>query len=326
MEKENIYSTSLDHGKDAVFFGKWTKKNGTFIQLKRDSWHEDTQYWIPANIPDNGNMQWQVIDELVMSSAYKSFELIDLTTILMPVAEIGNLIILLSKKYANDNDVCEFINSIDLKGSDMLGNFEWQSVNEQNLQQYSSMIEPLDQPFRELQEEVHYRGGDSLKLVNQKVNVFFLPVTFFKFKINSQIFNWVYIVDDKSKLRVDTYQTDTETSHYIYLTSKSLPRNPIKIDIDKIFTLDENSQPNFVGCISQLGLFAVGIVLIVFIWPKLRGGMLLICIIGIVLLLKLLNNLIIEVAKRLAYRNRESKKQKIIERRKDFLAKKVLTG
>ena len=326
MEKEKIYSASLGLGKDAVLFGKWAKKGGSFIELKKDSWHEDTQYWIPDNIHDNGNLQRRLIDELVRSNSYKRFELIDLKTILLPVAEVDNLIIPLSKKYANDDDIVKLLKSSDIKDYDIWGNFEWQSADEQKLQQYSSVIELLDQPFMELQEEVHYRGGDSLKLVDHKVNVFFLPVTFFKFKIDWQIYNWIYIADGKTRLAIDSSTDDFGTHHWIYMANYSWTSTHFQIDIDNIFTVDKKSAPALVGCLSPLCLFAIGVWLVILLWYKLNGWMLFGCIIGIVLLLKYVNSLIIDAATRSAYRNRERKKQRIIEKRKDYLSKKGLSA
>lgn len=324
MEKEIIYSASLGLGKDAELFGKWAKKNGAFIPLKKDSWHEGTQYWIPASIPDDRNLQRQLMDELSLSYTYDSFELLDLKTILIPVAEAGDLKIPLSKKCAEDKDIVKLLHSSSVKSYDIWRNFDWQSADEQKLQQYSSRIEPLDLPFIELQEEVHYLGGDSLRLVNQSVNVFYLPIKIFYFKIDNKTYNWIYIADGKTNLAINSYSDEVETYHCLHVANSTESSDQIRIVVDRIFTLKEDSVPALAGCLIPISLIAAGVGLTVFLWAKLNGFGLLISIIGVVLLLRFVNTMVIRVATRSSYSKREMKKQQILEKRNDFLAKKGL--
>lgn len=302
MEKETIYSTSLGLGKETELYGKWAKKNGLFLQLNKDSWHEGTQYWIPVHIRENRNLQKQLIDKLVFSNVYKKFELVDIKTILLPVAEVGNLIICLSKKYVKNNNVVNIFNSNEVKSYNIWSNFDWQSVDEKKLQQYSSIIQPVELSFMDLQEELHYRGGDSLNLINQSINVFFLPITILNFKIERQ-YQWVSIADDNS----------------------SLSFTPIKIEKDNIFTTKEESKKSSLGCLNSLCFFVIGVWLIIFIWPKLHGMTLLICLIGVVVVLYYLKKLVKYGIVYLIDSLREKKIQRIIAQRIDFLSKKGLT-
>lgn len=304
MEKENIYSASLGLGKEGELYGKWAKKNGLFIQLNKDSWHADTQYWIPANIWEKRTLQSQLIEKLVLSKIYKKLEFIDIKTILLPVVEVGDLIICLSQKSADNKTAIELLSSNDFKDFDIWSGFNWQSVDENKLQKESSKIRPIELSFMDLQEEVHYRGGEYLKLTNQNINIFFLPVTIFEFKIKGQLHQWASIDGENSSLTI----------------------TPLQIEPDEIFTIEEQADQPLTGCLVQICSIAVGVWFVILAWQKLNGGTLLLCLIGIVLLLIFLSKIIMGSIIYLTDYMREKKKQRIIERRKNFLAGKGLVG
>lgn len=298
MENEKIYSVSLGFGKEAELYGKWAKKNGQFSKLSNDVWHDGTKYWIPAQIPEDKSLQKQLIDALVLSENYKTFKLISSITILLPVARVGYFMTCLSQKYGVNDNVVSLFNSPAVKDYYVKDNFNWESVDEIKLQRYSSIVKSIDSPFVELQEEMHFRNDKNLDIINQVIDVFFIPVNILTFVFQGVECQWLSIADGTAKVSV----------------------TPLRIGKDDIFTTKDERKKSVFGCLSVICLFILGRALISFMLPMLNGWILFLCMVGVLLVCIFSFKIIKRGIDVLIDRSRMKKIQRIINKRKDFLA------